>query len=386
MKALFAVARREIRRICSRPIYLVGMLLVPLFMAFFFLSLLGEGLPRRVPVAIVDLDHSQISRRITRQLDATELCDITCHKESYSQAMDAVQRGEIFGFFVIPAEFESKALANRAPTLTFYSNLTYYVPGTLIYKGFKTLAVTTSGQLVQQDLVSKGASNRAAGLILQPMVLDNHPLANPYLNYSYYLSSSFLPGVLQLMIFLMTVFSITQEIKRSTSVGWLATAGNRIGTALVGKLLPQTVIFYILGLGMNALMFGFHHFPDNAPWWHMALGMLLFVIACQSFSVVVCAAIPNPRLALSVVSLTGILAFSVAAFSFPVQAMYGWIAIFADILPVRWYFLIYIDQALNGIPLYYSRLYYAALLGFPIVATLCAPLMKRALKDPVYVP
>lgn len=386
MKALFAVARREIRRICSRPVYLVGMLLVPLFMAFFFLSLLGEGLPRRVPVAIVDLDHSQISRRITRQLDATELCDITCHKESYSQAMDAVQRGEIFGFFVIPAEFESKALANRAPTLTFYSNLTYYVPGTLIYKGFKTLAVTTSGQLVQQDLVSKGASNRAAGLILQPMVLDNHPLGNPYLNYSYYLSSSFLPGVLQLMIFLMTVFSITQEIKRSTSVGWLATAGNRIGTALVGKLLPQTVIFYILGMGMNALMFGFHHFPDNAPWWHMAFGMLLFVIACQSFSVVVCAAIPNPRLALSVVSLTGILAFSVAAFSFPVQAMYGWIAIFADILPVRWYFLIYIDQALNGVPLYYSRLYYAALLGFPIVATLCAPLMKRALKDPVYVP
>ena len=185
MKALLSVARREIRRLCSRPVYLVGMLLVPLFIAFFFLSLLGEGLPRRVPVAIVDLDHSQISRRITRQLDATELCDITCEKESYSKAMDAVQRGEIFGFFVIPAEFEKKALAGRAPTLTFYSNLTYYVPGTLIFKGFKTLAVTTSGQLVQQDLVSKGASARAAGLILQPMVIDNHPMGNPYLNYSY---------------------------------------------------------------------------------------------------------------------------------------------------------------------------------------------------------
>ncbi|MDE7142799.1 MAG: ABC transporter permease, partial [Muribaculaceae bacterium] len=87
-----------------------------------------------------------------------------------------------------------------------------------------------------------------------------------------------------------------------------------------------------------------------------------------------------------VVSLIGILAFSVAAFSYPVQAMYGAIAIFADILPVRWYFLIYIDQALNGIPLYYSRLYYAALLVFPIAATLLAPLMKRALKNPVYVP
>ncbi|MDE6126074.1 MAG: ABC transporter permease [Muribaculaceae bacterium] len=386
MKALIAVARRELGRLCSRPVYLVGMLLVPLFMAFFFLSLLGEGLPRRVPVAIVDLDQSQISRRITRQLDAMELCDITCEKESYSHAMDAVQRGEIFGFFVIPADFEKKALAGRAPTLTFYSNLTYYVPGTLIYKGFKTMAVTTSGQLVQQDLVSKGASNRAAGLILQPMVLDNHPLGNPWLNYSYYLSSSFLPGVLQLMIFLMTAFSITQEIKTGSSRRWLADARGRIGTALLGKLLPQTVIFFILGLGINALMFGFHHFPEHSPWWHMALAMLLFVVACQSFATVVCSVIPNPRLGLSVVSLIGILAFSVAAFSYPVQAMYGAIAIFADILPVRWYFLIYIDQALNGIPLYYSRLYYAALLVFPIAATLLAPLMKRALKNPVYVP
>lgn len=386
MKGLLAVARRELRRICSRPIYLVGMLLVPLFMAFFFLSLLGEGLPRKVPVAIVDLDHSQISRRITRQLNATELCDITCHKESYNHAMDAVQRGEIFGFFVIPADFEEKALANRAPTLTFYSNLTYYVPGTLIYKGFKTLAVTTSGQLVQQSLVAKGASNRAAGLILQPMVLDNHPMGNPWLNYSYYLSSSFLPGVLELMIFLMTMFSITQEIKTGSSTRWLAESNNRIGTALLGKLLPQTAIFFILGLGINALMYGFNHFPEHSPWWHMALGMLLFVIASQSFAVIVSSVIPNPRLGLSVVSLIGILAFSVAAFSFPEQAMYGSIAIFANILPVRWYFLIYIDQALNGIPLYYSRIYYAALLVFPIVATLFAPLLKRSLKNPVYVP
>ncbi len=386
MNALIAVARREIRRLCARPIYLAGMLLVPLFMTFFFLSLLNEGLPRKVPVAIVDLDHSQISRRVTRQLNATELCDITCEKESYNHAIDAVQRGEIYGFFVIPSEFESKALAGRAPTLTFYSNLSYFVPGTLIYKGFKTLAVTTSGQLVQQNLVAKGASSSAAGLILQPMTLDNHPLGNPYLNYSYYLSNSFLPGLLQLMICLMTVFSITNEIKTGSSPGWLADARGRIGTALLGKLLPQTVIFLILGLGINSLMFDFNHFPLNCPWWHMALAMLLFVIASQSFAVFVCAIIPNPRLALSVTSLIGILTFSVAAFSFPEQSMYGAIAIFANILPARWYFLIYIDQALNGIPLYYSRVCYAALLAFPIVATLSAPLMKRALKRPVYVP
>lgn len=188
------------------------------------------------------------------------------------------------------------------------------------------------------------------------------------------------------MVFLMATFAITQEIKTGTSPRWLQAAGGRIGTAVIGKLLPQTVIFTIIGWGVNSLLFHWNHFPMNGQEWWMILGMPLFVIASQSFAVVMCSIFPNPRLALSLCSLTGILAFSLAAFSFPVEAMYGAVAIFANILPVRWYFLIYGDIALDGWPVYYSRLYFVALLVFPMVATLAAPLMKRALRKPVYVP
>ena len=67
---LLTVIRREIRRLCSRPIYLVGMVLVPVAMAFFFVGMLDPGLPLKVPAGVVDLDHSQMSRRLTRSLDA----------------------------------------------------------------------------------------------------------------------------------------------------------------------------------------------------------------------------------------------------------------------------------------------------------------------------
>ncbi len=385
-QGLWNVIKREVRLLTSRPIYLVGMTLVPLLMAVFFVSLLGEGLPKKVPAAVVDLDHSQISRQLTRSLDAMELINITQRENSYNEAIAAVQRGEVFGFFVIPEDFEREAVAGRAPTLTFYSNLTFYVPGTLVFKGFKTMAVTTSGRLVQTDLVAKGAPSQIAETILQPMTVQNHPLNNPWLNYSYYLSTSFLPGLLELMIFLMTVYAVAHELKTGKSAEWLRTANGDIWTAIIGKLAPQTLIFTVIGFGMNALMFGWLHFPMNGSMADLLLGMFLFVIACQSFAVFVCSVLPNLRLALSICSLTGILAFSIAAFSFPEQAMYGGIAIFSYILPVRWYFLIYIDQALNGIPLYFSRLYYVALLVFPILAALAAPLLRRAVRKPVYVP
>lgn len=383
---LLTVIRREIRRLCSRPIYLVGMVLVPVAMAFFFVGMLNPGLPLKVPAGVVDLDHSQMSRRLTRSLDAMELIDVTEQPTDYHSAMEAVQSGRIMGFFMIPENFERDAISGRGPQLTYYFNLSIYVPGSLMFKGFKTMGVTAAGGLAQTNLVEKGAPEALAGVVLQPISVNTHPHGNPWMNYSYYLCPSFLYGLIELMVFLMTAFAITQEIKTGTSIGWLAAASGRVGTALLGKLIPQTVIFTIIGWGMNSLLFHWNHFPMNGNECWMVLGMFLLVVASQSFAVVICSILPNPRLALSICSLMGILAFSLAAFSFPVEAMYGAIAIFSYVLPVRWYFLIYGDIALNGWPVYFARLYFAALLVFPVVATLAAPLMKRALRRPVYVP
>lgn len=377
--------RREIHRLASRRVYLWAMVLIPLVMAFFFLNLMEEGLPTKVPTAIVDLDNSSMSRNLTRSLGSTELVDLSYRADSYHDAMEMVRSGKIYGFFLIPRDFEAHALAGRTPTLSYYSNMTYFVPGTLSYKGFKTMAVLTSGKVVETSLTSKGLSKEFAGAMLQPIVVDTHPIGNPWTNYSIYLSNSFIPGLLELMIFLVTCYSICEEIKRRTSIGWLATARGSLTTALLGKLLPQTLIFTIMGWGFDALLFGFSHFPC-VHLGSMLLAMPLFVMASQAFAVIICSAIPNLRLAMSACSLTGILAFSIAAFSFPVESMYPSIGIFSYILPVRWYFLIYIDQALNGIDMYYSRYYYMALVAFILVACSTAWQLKKRLLNPVYVP
>ena len=40
------IIKREIGLLTSRPMWIVGIIAVPVFMALFFLSLLGEGLPK----------------------------------------------------------------------------------------------------------------------------------------------------------------------------------------------------------------------------------------------------------------------------------------------------------------------------------------------------
>lgn len=378
--------RLGVRQLASRRIYLVSMILIPLFSAFFFVSLLQKGLPTRVPTAVVDLDHSPMSRAMIRQLDAVQLVDITEACESYDKGLQAVRTGRVFGFYVIPADFQKDALSGRTPVIDYYSNMTYFVPGTFSYKGYKTVAVQVAAGLVSQKAVSMGVTPRTVNALVQPMAIDINPIHNPWTDYSLYLSPSFVAAILELMIVLVTIFSITTEIKNNTSRRWLATADNSIMVALAGKLWPQTVIFCIVGWCIQAIMFGFAGFPMACPLWEQLLAMAMFVCACQGLGVFISCVLPNPRFALSIGALFSILAFSFTGFSFPVQNMYGAIAIFSWIMPVRYYFLIHITEALNGCGLYYARMYYVALALFVVIAPILVFRLKRAMMKPIYVP
>ena len=378
--------RREVRRMCSRKMYLFGMVIVPVFVGVFFLSILDRGLPEPVPTAIVDLDHSTMSRTVTRSLNALQVLDVRESCESYDDALADVRSGKVFGFFVIPANFEKDALSGKSPTLEYYSNMTYFVPGTLAFKGFKTVAVATSGGVVMQTLQSLGLSSESISDLVQPIVIDQFPLNNPWMNYAIYLCPSFTVCTFVLMIMLMTVFSITIEIKNGTSAEWLSVSKGRMSIALLSKLLPHTIVYFSVGLFLLWLLFGYSHFPLHGSLGWMIAVTFLTVIASQSFGTFICSVVPNPRLAFSLTALFGILSFSFTGFSFPVQSMYGALAVFSWLAPIRYWFLSYINIALNGVPIYYSRLYFAALIAFPIVASSMLWHLKKACLKPVYVP
>lgn len=383
---LIQAIRDGFHNLTSRRVYLTLLIAVPLLFTLFFINLMDEGVAIKVPSSVVDLDNSSLSRDVIRNLGSSELVDIVAKDESYHKAMEKVRSGKTYGFFMIPENFQRDAISGRTPTITYYCNLTYFVPGTMMFKGFKTTAVTTAGGLVQTNLVSRGLTENFAMATIQPVVVQQQSPGNPWMNYNYYLTDSFVPGIICLVVALVTAYSICDEIKRRNSRRWLERSGNSVVIALAGKLIPQGIVGVAVGLACQGIMYGFNHFPMNCSVWHMIWAMVLMVFASQAFAVTVCCLITNLRLAVSICSLTGILAFSLAAFSFPVDAMYPPIGIFSYILPVRYYFLIYIDQALNGIPLYYSRYYYIALIIFLLVPLGLLWKLKKRLEAEVYIP
>ena len=374
------------RQLVSRPIYLIVMVVVPMVTAWFLIDLMREGLPLQLPTAIVDLDHTTTSRRTARNLAANELVDVVYSPETYHDAMELLRKGKIYGFFMIPSNFERDAVSGKETPITYYVNLAYYVPGSLSFKSFKQTAVTTTGGIMVTSLVSAGVDEGMIRNMIQPVVTQVHPYGNPWTNYSIYLSNSFIPCALQLIIFQITAFSFLQEIKRGSSIRWIQDAGGSIVKACFGKLIPQYLIFATVGMAMLGMLYGFSHFPLNGSTLGMVAAMLLFIAASQAFALTICSIIPNLRFALSILSLIGILSFSIAGFSFPVEQMYGGVGIFSYILPIRYYFLIYINTALNGYELYYCRWEFVGLIVFLALPFTMLWKLKRYAYHPVYIP
>lgn len=381
-----SVARRELHRLTTQPIYLFCMVGAPLICFIFFLSLMGKGLPTDLPLAVVDEDNSATSRSLIRQLDAFEQSRVALLTASFEEARQAMQRGEVYAIIRVPARFSVEATTGKQPMLSFYTNGSYLIAASLLYRDLRTISVLAGGAVGLQTGLAKGYTEAQIMGQLQPIVIDTHPLGNPWLNYSVYLNNTILPGVLQLMVFLVTIFSLGTEIKYGTAKEWLAEGGQSMTVSLLGKLLPQTAIFTLVGFLLLALLYGFHSFPLLCGWGPMLAAIFLLVVASQSVGVLMFGAMPTLRLGLSAACLFGMISFSIVGFSFPVHAMHPTLQALARLFPLRHYFLIYVDQALNGRALSYTWSEYAWLLGFLVLPFLIGKNLKAALMDFEYIP
>lgn len=384
--ALWNVMKRECQRLVSRPLYLFSMVVAPLFCYVFFTTLMGSGLPTDMPVGIIDQDQTSTTRQLSRTLDAFQQSKIVARYPTFNEAREAMQRREIYGFYYIPEGTTAQAQAQRRPTVSFYTNNTLLIAGSLLFKDMKTMSELASGAVVQATLLAKGATEEQAMAFLQPIVIDTHPLQNPWLNYSVYLNNTFAPGVLMLLIFMVTVFSIGVEIKERTARQWLRMGHNSIWISLAGKLLPHTAVFFLMGILYNVYLYGFLHFPCHSGIGPMLLATLCLVLASQGMGILMIGVLPTLRLGLSFASLWGVLSFSMCGLSFPLMGMHPTLQALANLFPLRHYFLIYVDQALNGYPMIYSWTNYVALLLFMLLPFLVAPRLKGALIYYKYVP
>ena len=386
LRQIYEVMLRELLILRQNHIYRFCMVLFPLLVMFFFTSLMDDGLPTSMPVGIVDLDNTSTSRSLSQRLDGFQMSKVVAHYPSVAEARQAIQRNEIYGFLYIPKGTTEKLMSSRQPKISYYYSYTTLAAGALLMKDLKTISTLGSAAVGQATMRAKGFTDDQIISFLQPVTLDVHQIANPWTSYNSYLTTMIVPGMIMLFIFLISAYSLGTELKFNSSKRWLSMADNHIWPALLGKFLPQTLIWLAIVYGYEYYVFYVLHFPHlGSPWMLVLLG-LMQVLACQGFGIFAFGLMPSLRMSMSVCSLWAVLSISMAGSAFPVMGMDGPLQSLSWLFPLRHYYMIYQISVLNGFPLIEAWFHLAALAAFMLLPWLVVGKIKNAMLTYVYIP
>ena len=256
--------------------------------------------------------------------------------------------GKISSVCLIPEGLNEDVQAFRQPKITFYVNGLYFVSGALAWKDLLTMVNMANGAVQREMLRANGYNDSQIMGMIRPIDIDTHQIGNVTTSYNYYLSGLLLPGILEIIVILVLIYSLGAELKFGTSRHLMETSGHSIVNAISGKLLVWTGVFAVLGFILVMLLYHQLHFPMNGKIFNMFIPMLLLVLASEAIAIFIIELVPVPRLALSIGALYSVLGFSLAGFTLPLEAMPPYIQGLAAIFPLRHYYLFYVQEAIFG--------------------------------------
>jgi len=347
MNSLIKVIRRELDIIRRRPVYILASVGVLLVNIVFYVSLFGDGLPHDLPIGLIDQDQSSTSRAFAQQLDASQLGKVIYYDDMHLARKD-METGRITSYVVIPEGFNADLQSQRQPHIGYYVNSLYFVGGALAYKDILTMVNLTGGAVQREVLRMKGMNEREIMARIQPIVLDQHQIGNPATNYGIYINGVLLPGILEMIVMLITIYTLGAELKYGTSRHLLEVADGSFEKALLGKMIPYAVIFTVLGVVLELVLFHWLKYPLAGSIWWMFLDMLLLVSASEALAVFIIGLFPVLRLAISVGAIVSVLGISLAGFTLPVEVMPPYIQGFSAIFPLRHYYLFHVQETIWG--------------------------------------
>ena len=364
------VFRRELRRMTSRRIYFASCIVLPLFSLVFMATIFGHGQMENLPVGVVDADQTSLSRSTVRMVDATPELQVTKQYANETEARKAIQRKEIYGYMLIPSDIKSLCY--------YYHNAMLSVGGEL-HTTFETILKQVSVTPIVTEAVGLGESQTNITSFLIPVSEEEMVSYNPNRNYAIYLSQPFFFVFLQVLLLLVTTYALGNESKFGTSDEWLQMAKGNIGIAVIGKLLPYTFIFMVMGVLANVVFFNWMQMPLPCSLWVLNGITILFILATQALALLLYAIFPVLSLIISVVSMIGSLGATLSSVTFPVNFMDTPVYWASFLFPIRHFVevvqsLLYLGGTFSN---YWTNL--VILLLFILSPILLLPRLKRAL-------
>ncbi|MDP4184247.1 MAG: ABC transporter permease [Bacteroidota bacterium] len=379
------VVKREFDRISGSWVFIFITMIAPLFSFLLIMSIFSGGVPRNLPITVVDDDNTELSQKIIRLVDATPIAAVAYRCPNVAEGKRLMEKGKTDAILYIQRDTEKEVYKARSPRIILYINNTNVVKGGLIYSGLYKVISTISAGIKLNVAMKSGAilTEQAMGQIM-PVRVNSHILFNPFGSYSYFLTTSLLPVMVIVFTLLGSIYAFGSELKNGTGPEWLDTAGNSITVAIAGKMLPYTILFMMQILVMDHILFRYLGTPIRGSFSIILLTGFLMVLAYQCMAILLIALSANLRLSLSLGSAYTMMALTFSGLTFPLIGMPVVAKVFAHLFPFTYWLKVFVGQSLRGEPVVEAIAPMYTFIVFILVSLMFVPRLKRILTDERY--
>ncbi len=337
------------------------MLWLPPVLFFLLWAIMSAGQARDLPIAVVDLDNSPLSRSLVRHYDLSPTLAVAERFDDVAQAGAALRAGTVYALVVLPAGLEADTRRGRLPQVTAQVNNQFLLVGRMINSAL-TLA---HGDAVTRLKVRVGlAESGAASLALAaaaPYALRLVPLYNGNTDYARFLVSAMLPAAWQILTVAAAVLALATTRRLSGLQDW---PGRRPIAALLATLLPPFTLLAAHGLLFTVALHLGLDWPMRGSWVVLVAAQLLASSAMVSAGALCYFITQDGARGLSLAAAYSAPGLAFMGVTYPASDMNPLAALWRQLMPVSHYIEIHMAQAHDGAAPLASQPQFAALAAF----------------------
>ena len=281
------VWRFEMKQVIRDEGVLMFCLVVPLAYPLIYSWIYNNETVREVPVVVVDLSHSQESRKFIRMCDASPDVHVTSYAADLDDARSLVSRQVVKGIYLIPADFGTNLNRMQQGTVSVYCDMALMLTYKAIYQTAMAVASEMGAEI--QTKLAGNYTNREDLITTSPLEVKDVPMFNPQGGYG----TSVLPAVLMLIIQQTLALGIglaagtARERNRYSDLVPIHKCYGGVGRIISGKALCYLMVYAVMSTYLTMVVPRWFHFLQLAAWQDLLALLVPYLLACVFFGMTV---------------------------------------------------------------------------------------------------
>lgn len=336
MLRLLKVAFTEWKLFYTDPAAVLLLVVAGLLYAFYYPTPYIYQTVSKVPVAVVDLDHTEMSRQLVQMASSAQQIEVKAVYEDFIQAKEAMGREEIYGFMVIPEDMEKDIRKNKQVSVNIFTHGAYVMLHGAIGTAFSTCAMTLGAtNKVKQIALNKRVPSTQAMAMRDPIPISIQTLFNNTGSYSNYVVPSVLILILQQSLIIgICVLGGARAHRRFRRKFRNAPVENEsLPYRYFGRALAYFVHYCTFILFYHCVIYNIFDFPRRGELFPMVVFAIVFLAAVINFGMVLSQVFLRRESSMQLFLYLSIPILFLANFSWPTYLMPTAMRAFSYLLP-----------------------------------------------------